>query len=484
MAGMATKAAIAQQDPEILEKHRKYKHAYGENETFWGFGIELETYFQFEKPIYVAPLILRTARKPERYSVTYYNSYHPHTLALMDTMFPDSSGCVPLPFFFNGHSFQKCDRRGQHKTTYEKVPKPNPKFSGKTIFQELQEFNPILFMARHEQSFTFDGDTIEFITQDFYKTKVERAIQELISHKQEFLENVNTMFQLRRIFPDRGRLIYPPVNPGFAIFSTNPSNIAIFNNGTYHINITLPAELAKKSPSGMPCLKKPLLFREQHRLCIRLYQWLEPILIAIYGTPDPFANGSRASQRCAMSRYIGIGTYDTHEMPRGKILTAPIETIRGSDKPFWWYKVYHATSAYTTLKEIGMDINYMKHFLHGIEFRIFDWFPESRLQELCELLVYSAEISLIAKDVPEAVMSERWNSIVVRVLRDGQDMKFTIKELGVLESLFRVPLPTSELGVKGVYSALFYGLKKKFAKGYLAKVFLEPVAEPRRILCC
>jgi hypothetical protein len=479
MAGVAKSAPSP--EPEVLEKHRKYKNAYGECETFWGFGIEEETYFQFDKPIYVATPILRIARKPERYSVSYYNSYKPETLALMDQMFPDASGCVPLPLFFNGHSFQKTDRKGFHMTTYEKVPKPNPKFSGKTIFQELQQFNPMLFMANHERHFTFDGDTIEFITQDFYKTTVEKTIEELVRHKQEFLDSVNECFETRRIFPHRGKLMYPPKNPGFAVFSTNPSNIAIFNNGTYHINITLPSELASKSPSGMPCLKKPLLFREQHRACIRLYQWLEPILIAIYGTPDPFPNGSRASQRCAMSRYIGIGTYDTDAMPRGKILTMPIEKIRGSDKPFWWYKVYHSHSAYNTLKEIGMDVNYMKHFLHGIELRIFDWFPESRLQELCELLVYVAEVSIVAKVIPEPVMSERWNTMVVRILRDGQEMRFTTKDLGILESLFRVPLPTAEPCVKDVYSALFYGLKKKYGNGSLAQLFLTP-APPR--MCC
>lgn len=465
--------------PNILEKHRKYKEAYGENEIFWGFGIELETYFQFDKPIYVATPVLRTARKPERYSVSYYKSYKPDTLALMDQMFPDASGCLPLPLFFSGNSFQKTDRNGHHVTTYQTVPKPNPKFSGKTIFQELQEFNPLLFISKHEQSFTFDGDTVEFMTQDFYKTKVERVIKELISHKQEFLDSVNKYFKDRHVFPHLGKLIYPPVNPGFAVFSTNPSNIAIFNNGTYHINITLPSELAKKSPSGMPCLKKPLLFREQHRACIRLYQWLEPILIAIYGTPDPFPNGSRASQRCAMSRYIGIGTYNTKEMPRGKILTTPIEKIRGSENPFWWYKVYHSKSAYNTLTDIGMDVNYMKHFLHGIELRVFDWFPESRLQELCELLVYVAEVSIIAKVIPEPVITERWNSIVVRSLKDGQDMRFTKREIEFLESLFCVPLPLHELSVKQVYSSLYYGLKEKHGNSSLSNLFLTP-APPRR----
>ena len=112
-----------------LEKHHRYKSRYGEHEIYWGLGIEEESYLQFSKPIYVAAPIIRSARKPERYSVNYYNSYKPETLANLDQMFTDVSGFYPLPFLFNAHSFTRMDTRGKHMTTYEKIPKPNPAFS-------------------------------------------------------------------------------------------------------------------------------------------------------------------------------------------------------------------------------------------------------------------------------------------------------------------------------------------------------------------
>jgi hypothetical protein len=122
---------------KVFEKHKKYKSTYGSSELFWGLGIELETYFQFAKPIQVAAPIMRLCHKPERYSVDYYKSYtHIHT-NMFDKLFPDSSGCFPLPFFINGHALSKLDRYGVHATTYEKVPKPNPKFAGKTLLDEL-----------------------------------------------------------------------------------------------------------------------------------------------------------------------------------------------------------------------------------------------------------------------------------------------------------------------------------------------------------
>jgi hypothetical protein len=455
----------------VLEKHIKYKDKYGENEVYWGFGIEVETYLQFAKPIYVAAPILRTARKPERYSVNYYNSYKPETLSLLDTMFPDASGFVPIPLLLNCHSLSKADRNGKHITTYEKVPKPNPAFSGRTVFDEMKEYCPRLFLDEHELSFTFDGDTLEFISQDFYKIKVSKAIRDIVQHKKNFLEKFNEFLRERRIFLDRGPVIYPPKNPGFAVFHTNQRNVGVFNNGTYHINITLPSALGPYSSKGNPTLADPKKFKEQHKNCIRVFQWLEPILIAMYGSADPFPTGSCSSQRGAMSRYMGLGTYDTNAMPEGKIVTVPVNTIRGADQPFWWYKVYHEGSAYQPLEQLGMDINYRKHFLHGIELRIFDWFPEERLQELSEILVYAAEASLLHKNVIEPVMNKGWNRLMVGALRQGKAYKPSLEELGYLEYICGVGLPPSTL--EGVYAQLFKKMAKKYRSSPLASCFLD-----------
>lgn len=455
---------------EVLGKHKKYKDKYGEKELFWGFGIELETYFQFTKPVYVATPILRSARKAERYSVGYYNSYKPETLKQLDTIFPDASGCVPLPLFFNGHSFTRVDRNGNHETTYSKNPVRNPKYT-KSFFKELQEWHPDFFEDEHEVGFTFDGDTIEFITQDFYCAKISSSIKELVDFKNTFLTNVNEYITEKKLFRDKGLLMYPPVNPPLAVFHTNPQNIAMFNNGTYHINITLPSVLGPKR-YGLPSLENPELFKQQHRGCIRVYQWLEPLLIGMYGTPDLFRTCSGSSQRCAMSRYIGVGTYNTHDMPEGKILTAPVETLRGSQNSFWWYKAYHSKSGYIPLTQIGMDINYKKHYLHGIELRIFDWFPETFLEEVCSMLIYAAEASLLHTNVLEPAMSRTWNGIVVKVLRQGKSTVFTNKEIGILESIFLVGFPKNCRKLPDVYKRLFRLLKKKFAGGAISKAFL------------
>ena len=45
------------------------------------------------------------------------------------------NGSLTVPVLMNCHSLTKCDLNGEHETTYERVPKPTPKFLGKTLFE-------------------------------------------------------------------------------------------------------------------------------------------------------------------------------------------------------------------------------------------------------------------------------------------------------------------------------------------------------------
>ena len=458
---------------KILEKHKKYESRYGENEIFWGLGIEEETYFQFTKPIHVAAPIIRENHTAERYSVDYYKVYKPCIKDIFQSTYPDASGCIPLPFFINAHALQKMDTRGQHATTYEKTPRANPAFSGTTFFEALQEFCPSVFKEEYEKSFVFDGDTIEFITLDFYKATAATAVKELITSKSRFLACLNAYLIQKGIHRDKGLFMYPPRNPGLAVFYSNPQNVVMFNNGTYHINLTLPTLLGPKDASGST-LMYPDEFRMKHRRCIRMIQWLEPLLIGVYGTADPFSNDTRfskGSQRCCVSRYIGIGTYNTDEMKEGKILTMAVKDIKGTDSGFWWYTRFHTDSAYEPLERVGMDINYRKHYNHGIEVRMFDWFPEDQLIGLIELLVNVCDAALGRTEAPIAMYSPTWNSMVVGVLRDGGDYKVPIETSAIYERIFGIPL-MGVLSAKKMLEELTRRYRKIYARGICSSVML------------
>lgn len=451
-----------------LPKHARYKAAYNPaGGLFWGLGVEVETYLHFTRPIHVATPVIRSSHSPERYSVAYSATYKPAALVTaLDATYPDASGCLPVPFCVNSHGLTAMDIAGNHKTTYEKTPKPNPAFTGKTWFEELQDFDPDFFGKGYEVLFTFDGDTIEFMTQRFYCASADQVVKELQAVKATFLTKLNAFVTKRKLFIRHGAALrWAPNNPSFVVQRTNPSQVAMFNNGTYHINITLPSYTSPAAAAGdLPPLLYPSAFIADHRRFIRLIQWLEPLVLAVYGSADPLGrrfaceanplgrrsgSGSSfacASQRCAVSRYIGIGTYDTETMPEGKILTADVAKIRGTDQPFWWYRRFHETSAYIPLTTIGMDINFRKHHNHGVEIRCLDWFPEQLLPGLLAFFVRLADLSLTRPLAPEAPMSETWNDLVVGIMQEGTAFQVDAATVASYELILGFPLTPGTAG--------------------------------------
>ena len=83
---------------------------------------------------------------------------------------------------------------------------------------------------------------------------------------------------------------------------------------TYHFNLTIPTELNKDGE-----IKDKIDFIKKHQRAIRLFQWLSPLFMIKFGSSDYLShndssvNLTKASQRCAMSRYIGVGTYENWE---------------------------------------------------------------------------------------------------------------------------------------------------------------------------
>lgn len=419
------------------EKHTRYLINYIPNDIFWGLGIENETYFQFTKPFSHPTAGIHTNHRPERYSVNYYVGLDPEYKNHMKELFPIEQKYHEIPIYINAHTFLSTDVSGNHRTTYEKVPKPNPFYKGLSVHEVLCLANPAQFLQKYKVNYTYDGDTIEFMTQHFYKTTVNAVLEELVTEKALFLAEANKVFKQQDIMTQYGTLTYPKRNEPFVTYLSNPKNIAIFNNGTYHINITLPTQLdADCMPSDND------IFVSNHRNLIRYIQFLEPMIIALYGTPDPFSNVSpkysKASQRCAVSRYIGIGTYDTDIMATGKILNKPIEEFTQSKLEYWWYTIYTKTSNYVPLPKIGVDINFRKHGVHGIEIRFLEWFPEERLPTLMNLLIHLCDFSLTHGDPGNPINEFTWNAFVVKVLQNGQETVLDEDDYAMFATVFHL----------------------------------------------
>jgi hypothetical protein len=458
-----------QRDINVLEKHKRYKKAYGKNELYWGLGIECESYFEMEIPKQVTADFLATHHKRERYSVDYFTSYKEDIVNKAFSTFQGKSESVQLPILLNSHIFTKTDTTLQHKTLYEKNAPSNPKFSGKTIFDLMKEEEPVFFGNEYEETFTFDGDSIEIMTQNFYRATIEDCLQELQQKQAHWIEKLRSIFTKYKILSEQGTVSWIQGNHGFAIMATNMNQLAIFNNGTYHINISLPTKLNEHGE-----IANKTLFIENHRAFVRIIQWMEPLLIANFGSPDPLAwidpqHFSAGSQRVAMSRYIGIGTFDTDTMPEGKILTTDLSGIQST-----WYQEYHKTSGYKALDKIGLDINFLKHWNHGIEIRFFDWFPTARLQGLLRFLVYLGDCALEKGCTINPIKDPIWNAWMVRVIQKGSAAGITFEEGKLFEKICGIYIsPTSNL--QQVFAETYSKLSRRFKKtGPCSKYFFKP----------
>ena len=421
--------------PEIFDKHKIYASAYQPGDTFWGIGIECEAYIETPIQQRVQAKRFLIDQKAERYSVPYYKTYKDGIYNDAINGLIDLSGSVQIPYLLNAHSLTRVDISGEHTTSFQKIadatdPRgyrydtiPNSRCT-EAIMKQLEAVNQYFAIKDEVQAadFILDGDSIEIATRDFYKTTVEECIIEFRNRRAEFVDNLNIAWIAAGLPTSYLPLTWMTANHPFAIYHSNPKNIGIFNNGTYHFNFTIPTRLAPTTPP------KPVdshLFIKQHRAAARLIQWLEPFLIVNYGTPDPLSKStimghrfSAASQRAAVSRYIGIGSYDTHKMIQGKLNTVPRADARVAAED-GWMTAYQNQCAYKPLDEVGIDINFHKHYTHGIELRFFDYFSENRLEPLLGTLVQALDHAQITmgRCAPDSAL---WNTLVEEAMLRGR----------------------------------------------------------------
>lgn len=447
-----------------LDKHKNYKKKYGKNEIYWGIGIENEMYLEFNNKARVSQKFFLNNHKSERYSVDYYKSYKDDILKNVFKQYSSEYNEFDLPILVNSHSFMYCDTQNEFKTTYEKNPIQNKNFNGKTLHEYLIE-NNTFYKEHYNLDIVYDGDTVEFITQNFYNTNIKNVIGELDKLKTDFINEIQPIFP----FKEFGSINIMEKNHPFAIYLTNMKNVSMFNNGTYHFNFTLPTKLNDKGD-----IENKYLFIQQHKNAIRLLQLFEPIFITMYGSIDPFHKYSYkfsyASQRCAVSRYIGLGTYNTSTMKNGKILHINVNELDAS----FWFNIYHINSAYKKLDKIGLDINFNKHYYHGIELRFFDFFKNSNnsLYDLLEFIVYLLDHSLENESIIDFTKNEQWNEMTVNCMMNGKKSYLPSSQIQLFNNIFKTSY--NPMNIETFYNNITFHLKEKYyGKGKCSKYMLE-----------
>ena len=458
-----------------ITKHYKYKDNYKPSTLYWGLGIENEIYLEFEKKIEIKKEDFFNNHQKERYSINYYENYKSEYLKLafdyLEQYIPQK---ISVPHLLNSHSFTKTDYNNEPKTLYKKIYEINPKFNGSTLIETLNEHDKY-FEQTYGINWIFDGDSIEFTTNNFFNTTLKQTVIELNKYKVEFIEHLNNAFTNLNIFQEYGQINIMSNNYNFAMYHTNLNNIAMFNNGTLNYNITLPTQL---DANGQ--IMDRIKFINDHKNAIKIIQWLEPFILAIYGSPDVFAKmnnyknrtlHSMSSQRCAISRYIGIGTYDTDKMESGKILTSPISKHSCNALDYWWFTNFYKNNAYKLLDEVGYDINFNKHYNHVIEIRFFDHILDDKdILESFEFIIYLMDHILNNKEqdktnsLQNPIKDPIWNNIALNAMIHGKNYNLTQDEINVYNKIFDININKNT--IEDVYYEIYWNLTLKYNKIY------------------
>ncbi|GAA4773175.1 MULTISPECIES: hypothetical protein [Flavobacterium] len=431
---------------------------------YWGIGLENETYMQFEEPLIVSGEFIQEKIGFERYSIDYRKCYKPESLAPVLEKAFDLNKNYTVSRMINSHSLEKLDVNYQHKTLPEvktsndatdsesgSKPTENPEYLGKSIMELFLEDQPYNIQSMITQrnktmgSVHFDGDSIEFVTKYFENRTIIDSCKELNATKKLFLDKINESSVLN------GKLNFPKYNNGLNMFMTNQEKLVLFNNGTYHFHITLPT---LTQDSRIIDYNK---FDTTHLNAIYLLQWFEPFFIATLGSPDIMGVISNeynldkkftlGSMRNAMSRYIGVGTFNK-SMTKGKILTYKVDDFRKflkfeKEENIWWRDRIESDMDYELLPEVGLDFNQEKMYQSGFEFRSFDEFPAEYLNDVLFSIILICEHSLNLPDVQWGHDSVAWNNLVYKTLKKGYLTKINEAEKNEVLNLLQILHPSN-----------------------------------------
>lgn len=459
-------------------KHCKYENTYKPNTLYWGLGIENEVYLEICKKNKIKTTDILVKQKSERYSLDYYLNYKKYFLSKGLIHFISATkdnDFMEIPYLVNSHSFTKTDIYNQPTKLYTKECNINPLFCGETFIETLQKKNSY-FGETFDKYWLFDGDAIEFNTINFFNASLHDVVRELEDNKKTFINELNktlSSIDTESCFYEETFSIMKK-NYAFATYMTNSENIAIFNNGTLHYNLTLPTQLDNDSK-----ILDWDKFVDDHKKAIRAIQWIEPFYLSYYCSPDPFSKVegfSKASQRCAVSRYIGIGTYDSDTMETGKILSKPIKSLAMNDLSFWWYHKFSENNAYAKLNDMGMDINFNKHYNHGVEIRFIDHIEdENALFESFEFIIYLMDFVLESdriNDFGNPTHNLIWNKLTLNSMVGGKECFVSEEERKLYSNIFNFEV--SETSIGDIYKEIYNELKKRYyGVGKFSRVSLK-----------
>ena len=346
------------------------------------------------------------------------------------------------------------------------------------------------------------GRYSEFITQNPFNRNIGEVVDELLRMEKLFLEIVRET--------DFENAFYPTISTSqFVEFSdkNQPNRISSDYNGSFHLNITLPypRNISYKD------------FAYRHYYAMLTLQWLEPLMLSLWGQPDAYAYGDdgifvQGSYRMMVNSFSGIGTVklDLDNIKSVAQLVSAFDSISDRMPPVERRNFRPGIDLDTSLRRgypnpipdtniytpgIGADFRRgdldkkqvpRDHKYFGFEFRILDNIPTVLIADVLRIiyLLCDHSFTLYKKgfDLQNPTHNASWNSILVKIFHHGHNAILTEFEINDLLSHLAIDFPDiknfvlgfreASLVFKAILSILYktYGkLDKKQPVGYYSK---------------
>ena len=122
-------------------------------------------------------------------------------------------------------------------------------------------------------------------------------------------------------------------------------------------------------------------------------------------------------------------------MKTGKILQESADNIVVAKEEWGWYNRYYRMCGYNRLDKLGMDINFNKHYNHGVEIRFFDFIPHEKYEELCKFIQWLTYVSS-KKTFDNPIYRKDWNDMVIHSLTEGPRWELNQIHKQIYENIF------------------------------------------------
>jgi len=259
--------------------------------------------------------------------------------------------------------------------------------------------------------------------------------------------------------------------------------------GSYHFTLTLPfytLEYDKKS------------YYEPYKRYINQYQWIEPLIIAMYSTTDMRGIGSekkysRASYRILMSGWGNPGGSDVRKFEDGltRKVNIPLYWREGLDFP--GKKKLEKYCANPKLKyndeyvdpdrdlyDMGGDFrtpsgdhgqnwdvrDRLQGNFYGIEMRILDYFPPRHMASLLRFIVFLTENARHMENTMYVYEDKDWIQTMHNAFREGWRAEVPKEYVSKLSKVLGIQFVKKKYMVKTFWKILLDKLYKKNHKGF------------------